>query len=551
MDPHTQATDRGASRSSRPSPTPTAPASPTDPVLAAVSDRWGGPAGRRLRSPDRRGARGGRRRRFWSVPRILVALTALAVLLSALTSQYCRINGWGGPGVYHAGCYSDVAALYTQRGLGEEPWAPFLSGEWFEYPVLTGLLASLAAVITGGLDELFAGTALQYWEGGRTLLYWDVTFLLGAMAWFLLVLTVMQAAGRRPWDAAIVAVSPAVILAAGINWDLWASAALALAILAYLRGAHLVAGVLIGIGVSFKLFPLFMLGAVFVVALRTRLRGGAEQGTEGHDADQLVSSGGADAGHRVRRTARRDSGPMSGTAVVDPVVGLAEFGRTAAGAAGSWLLLNLPAVLISPEAWAQFFTYSAERGAGYSSVWHIWQVLAEAEGGAGPSAETVSLASFLLFAAACAGVLVLGLMCPHRPRMVQLLLLIVGAFLLVNKVYSPQFMIWLVPLIALAAPRWRDVLIWTGLQVLHFWAIWMFLAGVVGDQEPQHTMPDGVYVLAVLGHMGATAYVMSQVILDMWRPERDVVRTPPWLRGPAAAGGGIRLEEDASAPVSR
>lgn len=440
-------------------------ASRDDPLLRHLSERIGGPAGRRLRPR-------------WRPAQVLLVLTVVAILLSALTSQYCRINGWGGVGVYHAGCYSDISALYSSRGLEQEPFSPLIAPGYFEYPVLTSVIAALAAALTGWLMsvELLEGVL---WEPERaSLLYWDLSFAAAALVWLVLVLVVMKAAGARPWDAAIVATSPAIIFGIGINWDIWAVAAMALAVLAFNRGAHVSAGVMIGVGVSFKLFPLFMLGAVLVLVLR------------------------------------RDTG-----------LGMPVFLRTLLGAVLSWLVLNVPAMLLSFSSWSQFFELSAERGAGYSSPWHIWQVLAERSGGTGLSADTISLWSFGLFAASCAGILVLGLLAPQPPRMVQLLFLIVAAFLIFNKVYSPQFMIWLVPLIALAIPRWRDVLIWQGFQMLHFWAIWMYLAGIVGDQDPQHSFDSLLYVAAVLGHIGATVYLMVQVARGIWDPSRDPVRS--------------------------
>ncbi|GAB3194707.1 glycosyltransferase family 87 protein [Nesterenkonia suensis] len=445
----------------------------SDPLLRLFSDRLGGPLG----------ARSSLARRFWTTPRVLLAMTAVAALVSVVSMQHCRAEGWIGVSLYHHGCYSDVTALYVQRGLDADPWAPFVDGAWFEYPVLTSLLASLAALVTRGVDGVVDSTVpgLAYWEDRLSLLYWDVTFAGALLAWFLLVLAVMHAAGHRPWDAAIVAASPAIVFGAGINWDLWATAALVLALLAHQRGQHLTAGTLIGVGVSFKLFPLFLLGAVFVL------------------------------------TVRRDDLPWNA------------FGRTLGAAVVAWVTLNLPAMLISWENWSQFWAFSAERGAGYSSIWHIWQVLAEGQGGTGPTPELVSALSLTLFVSCCFGVLVLGLKAPTSPRAIQLVLLIVACFVLVNKVYSPQFMIWLVPLIALAAPRWRDVLLWQAAQVLHFWAVWMYLAGHVGEAAPQHTMADAVYVLAVLGHMTATAWIMAVVVRDMYRPERDVVRDPPML----------------------
>lgn len=463
-------------------------AAPTqdDPLAAHLSERLGGPAGRRLAPPSGRG--------FWSIPRVLVAMTVAAVLLSALSMQWCRVNGWAGDGMNLHGCYSDVAALYTARDLDQNPWAPFSGEHWFEYPVLTGLVAAVAAALTQGLDALTGG----YWGPRTELLYWDVTFLLTAGVWVLLVLTVMLAAGRdagraRPWDAAIVALSPAIIFGAGINWDLWATAALALAVLFHVRGRHLAAGVMVGVGVSFKIFPLFLLGAVLVLALRRDVLG--------------------------RDALKKDAG-LPSAAPSAPVVGLREFGMTAAGAAGSWLLINAPAVLASWESWVQFYSYSAERGAGNSSLWHVW-LLAD---GQGLSADQVSFWSFSLFLLSCLGVLALGLAAPQRPRMVQLLFLIVAAFMIFNKVYSPQFMIWLVPLIALAAPRWRDALIWQVFQVLHFWAIWMHFHAQQPHANPQHTMDESIFMLAVLAQFAATAYLMLQVVLDILRPHRDVVR---------------------------
>ena len=474
-----------------------------DALLRCVSRGIGGPAGTHLRGTSTScgnsagtkdtgdndpGTKGSAR--FWTLPRVLTAMTVVAILFSILSMQYCRINGWGAPGVYLGGCYSDITALYSSRGFDQDPWAPFSGAAEFEYPVLTGLIAAIMAQLThwadGAADLGLIPSSLVYWEGRPQLLFWDITFLATAALWVALVLIVMRSAGRRPWDAAIVALSPALIFGAGINWDLWAVVALALAMFFVARRRPILAGVMIGVGISFKLYPLFLLGALLVLALRRR-----------H-------------GKAMR-----------------------EFLTTTASTAGTWLLINVPVMVLDWDAWSLFFTFSADRGAGYSSFWHIWNLVAEARGDQGLSAESISLLSFLLFAAACLGVLILGLKAPATPRPAQLMLLITAAFLLVGKVYSPQFMVWLIPLIALAIPRWRDVLIWQAFQILHFWAVWMYLAGVVGDQSPQHSFDDALYVLAVLGHMGSTIYIMTRVVLDICRPERDATDSPQPI--PAAA----------------
>src|SRR5262249_31150400 len=64
-----------------------------------------------------------------------------------------------------------------------------------------------------------------------------------------------------------------------------------------------------------------------------------------------------------------------------------------------------------------------------------------------------------------AGVAALAWLAPRRPRLPQVLFLIVVAFLLTNKVFSPQYTLWLIPLVALARPRWGMFLIWQVTEV--------------------------------------------------------------------------------------
>ena len=91
--------------------------------------------------------------------------------------------------------------------------------------------------------------------------------------------------------------------------------------------------------------------------------------------------------------------------------------------------------------------------------------------------DALNLLAGGLFAVACAGIAVLALAAERRPRLPQLVFLVVAAFLLTNKVYSPQYVLWLLPLAVLARPRWRDFLIWQAAEVVHYVGIWMLLAG--------------------------------------------------------------------------
>jgi uncharacterized membrane protein len=117
-------------------------------------------------------------------------------------------------------------------------------------------------------------------------------------------------------------------------------------------------------------------------------------------------------------------------------------------------------------------------------------------------------------------VLVVGLLAPRTPRFAQLGFLIVAGFLIVNKVYSPQYVLWLLPLAVLARPRWRDQLIWQGCEVLYFAGVWWYLGGLLtaggGGDQPFYWL---TVVIRVLGEL----YLVGIVTRDLFAPRHDPV----------------------------
>jgi uncharacterized membrane protein len=450
-----------------------------DPLVTAASEGIGGPVGERAAPHP-----------WWTPVRVVLAVAALAFLAGMVQKTPCVQDNWpGGNSRYAAMCYSDVPYLYTGRGFAERtvPYSD-TGGRYpaLEYPVVIGYFAYGGALVTQALsgwpgldprsavavDDLYGvpGVAAESWR------YFDVTAVLLApfallAAWFM--------AGvhrRRPWDGMLFALSPALVLTGLINWDLLAVAAVAGALWAWSRGRPVLSGVLIGVGTATKLYPLFLLGALFVVCVR-----------------------------RGR---------------------LPAFWSATLAAAVAWLAVNAPAMIYGFEQWKAFWSFNSERTADLGSLWMVWQ-----QAGHDVTAGTINLVSWVFFGAVCVGVLVLGLRVRRTPRIPQLAFLLVAGFLVVNKVYSPQYVLWLLPLAVLARPRWRDVLIWQAGEVFYFAAVWLYLGGFTASAASGE--PDRFYWLAIGVRVLAELYLVVMVLRDVVKPWHDPVRSDGLTDDPA------------------
>ena len=133
----------------------------------------------------------------------------------------------------------------------------------------------------------------------------------------------------------------------------------------------------------------------------------------------------------------------------------------------------------------------------------------------------LNLVSAGLFALGCLGIAALIVLAPRRPRFGAVAFLVIAAFLLTNKVYSPQYVLWLLPFVVLARPRWRDWLVFTAGELIYFVAIWWHLAGVLA---PGDSSADRIYWLAVIIRLGTQLWVVALVVRDILRPAHDPVR---------------------------
>jgi len=451
------------------------PVSPSreDPLVGSLSEVVGGPYGDRARP-----------HRWWTPVRVVLALTALFFVLGMLQKAPCWSEDWtDGEQRYARMCYSDMPYLYTGRGLVELNWPYSDDAETreryervMEYPVGISYFAYGAAWVTHavhgfpdvaerGLRSVGDLAADPEIISERTDYVAVSAVLLGLAAllaaWFL-----ARTHRSRPWDAAIFAVSPVLLFNGLINWDLLAVTFVAGALWAWSRDRPVLTGVMIGLGTATKLYPLFLLGGILVICWR-----------------------------------RRE---------------WARFATTTLVAAGAWLLANLPAMLTGWDEWKVFWTFNSERGGDLGSIWLVLNQAGQSIG-----ADQINLASWIFFGCWCLAVLLLGLAAPETPRLAQLGFLIVAGFLLVNKVYSPQYVLWLLPLAALARPRWRDQLVWQAGELFYFAAVWWYLGGYL---QPGSGDDPGFYWIAIAVRILCELYLVGIVVRDILWPRHDIVR---------------------------
>ncbi|MFF1377755.1 glycosyltransferase family 87 protein [Streptomyces sp. NPDC058308] len=457
-DPHSADPGAETARTSAyESVSPQEPVRPTkeDEVARAGSELIGGPAGRRVLFTA-----------SWWTPVRVILLVALGMFaLGMIQKMPCYNGAWffGASSQYTHACYSDIPHLYQGRGFadGLVPYFDRLPGdmEYLEYPVLTGVFMEMASWVTPGSGSI------QHQEK----IYWMVNAGILMACTAVLAICVARTHRRRPWDALLVALAPALALTATINWDLLAVALTAAAMLMWARARVLAFGVLLGLATAAKLYPVLLLGPLLVLCWRAG---------------------------RWR-----------------------EFGTALLGTVGTWLVVNLPVILLAGDGWSKFYTFSQERGVDFGSFWLILSQRMDSP----LTTDTVNTLATALMLLACLGIGALGLTAPRRPRFAQLAFLVVAAFVLTNKVYSPQYVLWLVPLAALARPRWRDFLIWQAGEIAYFLGIWMYLAYTTSG-DAHKGLPTEGYQLAIVVHLLGTLYLCAVVVRDILMPERDVVR---------------------------
>ncbi len=457
-----------------------------DAIVTASSQVIGGPVGAHARP-----------HLWWTPLRVVLALVLLSGLLSWAHTAPCRNGAWWSGASYADLCYSDIPLSYVSSGAAES-LRPY-SDSGGRYPpttdpvpvaVLTWATSGTARALTGGPD-IGDRAALRVAQLGResllrreALTYHAVYTLAMFAAMLMLAALLVRLSGRRPFDAAAFAAAPVLVLAATIGWDLVGALLAVAAVGAWSRGRPVATGVLLGTAVAVAVWPIAVLVAMLPLAVRAA---------------------------RVRA-----------------------WLRVPAVAAGCWALWQLPVLLLAPSTWWETVDHTVDGSVGYGSLWRVGAAYGVSV--SGPVLVGVVVLAMVLVVVAVLG---LALGSHRRPRLAQVVLLLLLGGLMVWPAYSPQYVLWLLPFAVLARPRWRDLLVWQAGELFYFLAIWWTLSGATADAGG-----DDVYATAILVRVAAELLLAGVVVRDIVRPEQDPVRGDLVTDDPAA---GVLAEEPVAA----
>ena len=230
-------------------------------------------------------------------------------------------------------------------------------------------------------------------------------FLLALSAFF-----IFKLAGKRYGFYFIFA--PAVLYSLNRNWDIWAIVSMLLAIYLFEKRKFQLSAILLAVSIATKFFPIVLMLPIMIILLRNKQ--------------------------------------------------ISIFLKYTLTTLVSWLIINLPFVLINFDGWAYFYKFSAERGLGSASFYEITSILI-------PTAKFNSVHFYILNLITVVIITYFFIKLKSTPNLAAISFFVMFGFILFNKQYSMQYVIWLSALavisMAYIKKGHRDLLIY----VYVFW----------------------------------------------------------------------------------
>jgi len=321
------------------------------------------------------------------------------------------------------------------------------------------------------------------------------------------------------------ALAPSLVLHGTTNWDLLAVALAGMALCAWASKRPVLAGLLLGLATATKLYPvLFLLPLVLLCARAAKWRQAVAV-----TLATVVAAVGVTLPVYLTSPSYAD---VQGTQTKVLASPLDRFGDEGLSALSPHATVGGAR---ATNAVYRFFELNTTRPADWDSLYLQLQHLRTDKGALKgvrngiadlvtdrtPTPKKLNLLVGVLEVLLAGALVALVARAPRRPRLPQLLFLMTAGFLLVNKVDSPQYVLWLVPLAVLARPRWRPFLAWQAAEALLLLSRFYFF---VANDKPGQGIDIAWFFAAVLLRDAVLVWIMGQVVRDVLRPERDVVR---------------------------
>ena len=368
--------------------------------------------------------------------RAIIALALLVSLISFAKFSHCESTGWATPDQYIHACYSDIPALYGERGLSKGDWAYSNGADSVEYPVVTGVVMWALAQITPGGE-------------GAVKNYFNINIIFLSLLFIFIALIVFKI---RPEFAYLTPLAPAAIASLYINWDLWAIISMLAAIYWFDRKKLDLSAIALGLSISTKFMPIFLLVPIALIFLRR---------------------------NQIRNAIRY-------------------LFITAA----TFAAINLPVYLTTPEGWIRFYELNISRDSDWGSLWYAMSAL-------GANMPNTNYLSVLILLAGFAAIAIYVLELRNIPSLAALSFIVLATVMCASKVYSPQYVLWLTPLAVIALIDKRDLhafWIWQCAELIYHIAIWQHLATVTGAA---FGLPLFGYAIITVLRIAATIYLIA------------------------------------------
>ncbi len=372
-----------------------------------------------------------RRRALFPVAVAVASMIVAAVLLTAgfLFKARCLgptfdVNGVSGPDLGPRSmvevCYSDLQTLWANRHLyshlppysGSYTHDGGLTGGTLEYPVLSGLLLWLFARPASTDAQFF-----QYTAAGLALAGLLTAYLLARLT---------------GWRSLWWSLAPGLVLYTALNVDHLPVAATVAAFAIVLsadaldpgsrqrRRRLLLAAGMLSVGAGLKLYPL-----LFVVPVALWIGIGDR---------------------RNESVVKRRSPDWPGAAMFAGV------------AAAGFALMNVPFAVANFDGWWAAFQFQWQRpiDATTNSIWY-WSLRPFSDSHNIPAQRMMATVSTAATALSLLAVCLAGLRrrTPNGYPWLQVCAAMLCAYLLFNKVHSPQYVLWLIPFFVLLRVPWR------------------------------------------------------------------------------------------------